>query len=65
MQKRKVLNVRYLPMKMPNPMWLLVVPMLVEFWNSVAWITPVYITVWVFIFLLFVFAKLNEEPVDL
>lgn len=50
---------------MPNPLWLLVVPMLVEFWKSASWITPMYVTLWVVVFILFTIAKLTEQPVDL
>ena len=65
MQKRKVLHTKYLPLQMPNPMWLLVFPMLVEFWNGASWITPMYTTAWVILFVMFVLVKLNEQPVDL
>ena len=65
MQKRKVLHAKYLPLRIPNPLWLLVVPMLVEFWKSASWITPMYVTLWVVVFILFTIAKLTEQPVDL
>ena len=65
MQKRKVLHTKYLPLQMPNPMWLFVVPMIVEFWKSASWITPMYVTAWVILFTMFVLVKLNEQPVDL
>ena len=65
MQKRKVLHAKYLPAQPPNPLWLLVIPMLVEFWKGASWITPMYTTLCMVMVILFIIAKLTEQPVDL